>query len=559
LPEPAVALDGVVPLPPEVIERPQGCHVGAVLAALEQGGDALRVDVQRSCVLPKPSAPRVVGQLELGHGQLPHQQKHQWLFRAKVGSAVSVGVVDPAPMDAVPALAPAGSEQRWAQLGRLRRAGVVPDGWIHALAVGAMSPDADLLAALWARLGRADVDLLLSSGAAADPQPWLAAGLIELPVQALRSEVREAWLEPLLHRASMASGLAGSPWLRLAGHFRHPAVAEQLRLQLQRGLAQGADLDVLAPLLPLLGLQRDPRDASLLQEWALAPYPDVVRRAALEGLSVGHAAWPAETLVPDLAVLAEDLNPSLASSAVDLLVRMPVGQPLLRSLLAQPLDPGVRGRVQRHLRLSPLVLLVHGRQGGVIPQALRELAAELEECRGVPVLLQALTAPPPEVGPAFQWAAQRAGGATLVPLLLLPGSHVRVDLPAIAADWRASGPLRLRPFLGAWPAWHQALAEELETVGGEPEPLLMHHPLEGVMAGRYLRLLEQRCRCRCVAAPYSAADSADTLLPASLAGSGAALPLALAANRLCERLQVPPLLERPGLRKVLLHQLELLP
>lgn len=188
----------------------------------------------------------------------------------------------------------------------------------------------------------------------------------------------------------------------------------------------------------------------------------------------------------------------------------------------------------------------------MIPPVLQELAAELEQRRRAPVRLQALTGVAP---PAQELRPAGSAGVWLVPLLLLPGSHVRVDVPAIADHWRASGPLRRWPFLGAWPAWQQALAEELAGLGGEAEPLLLHHPLDGHLAARYLQTLARRCGSRCVAAPYSAIDPADPTLPALPIGSAAQLPLALAANRLCERLQLAPLLERPRLRQVLLRGL----
>lgn len=479
--------------------------------------------------------------------------------RAKLGAAASVGSVDPAPIDAVPALVAAGSEQRWSQLQSLRRGAGELDPWIAGLAAGQIPPDADLLAALWARLDQQAVARLLDSVAAADPAPWLEAGLLELPALALHPGVRLAWLQPLLRRASAADGVAAGAWLQLAGHFRDPAVAEPLRRHLLQLGAQGGDPERVAPLLPLLGWQRDPRDAALLQQWALAPHAQTVRRSALEGLAVGLAAWPLEPLAHDLQLLAYDLDPVLAAQAVDLLARLPGGPRCLRSLLGRELDAGVRNRVLRQLRPSPLVLVVHGRQGGLIPTELLDLAAELERRRGVPVLLQALTAAAPQASVAFQQAAHRAGGAILVPLLLVPGSHARVDVPAIAAHWRQALGLRALPFLGAWPAWQRALAEELAAIGGNATPLLLHHPLEGPLAARYLRLLEQRCGCRCIPAPYSAADPTDLALSPFLAGDAAVLPLALAANRLCERLGLPALLERPRLRQLLLRQLEALP
>jgi sirohydrochlorin ferrochelatase len=106
---------------------------------------------------------------------------------------------------------------------------------------------------------------------------------------------------------------------------------------------------------------------------------------------------------------------------------------------------------------TPLLLLVHGRSGGAIPAELTALAADLEDRRAAPVLLQALTAAAPPAPPA----SLSGSPLTLVPLLLLPGTHVRLDLPAVAAHWRRQGPLRRLPFLGAWDVWQQALADEV--------------------------------------------------------------------------------------------------
>jgi hypothetical protein len=236
---------------------------------------------------------------------------------------------------------------------------------------------------------------------------------------------------------------------------------------------------------------------------------------------------------------------------------------------------------------TPLLLLVHGRAGGVIPTEFMVLAAELEDRRAAPVLLQALTASTPPAPPAS------LSVLTLVPLLLLPGTHVRFDLPAVAAHWRRQAPLRRLPFLGAWPAWQRGLAEEVAalqalvrspiappsaTACGNPGtsvaprsgpwesiglpltagPVLLHHPLEGPLARRYLRHLSRRSGARCLAAPYSSAVNEEP----PLAIDGPALPLALAANRLTEAQGGrfgPPLLERERCRTALLNALEILP
>lgn len=207
---------------------------------------------------------------------------------------------------------------------------------------------------------------------------------------------------------------------------------------------------------------------------------------------------------------------------------------------------------------SPLLLVVHGRAGGMVPTELQALAAELAVRRGTPVRLQVLTA-----GEAGEPPPQGADGSPLllVPLLLFPGGHVRRDVPAIAAHWRRRGvQLRRLPFLGAWPGWLAALAAEVRRLENtESRPVrLLHHPLEGALAARYLHRLETLTGAACLATPYSSPD----LEERTLALSGPVLPLALAANRLTERLgdgPGGPLLSRPPLRRRLLALLESLP
>jgi sirohydrochlorin ferrochelatase len=202
---------------------------------------------------------------------------------------------------------------------------------------------------------------------------------------------------------------------------------------------------------------------------------------------------------------------------------------------------------------TPLLLVVHGRSGGMLPPELEEMVVDLEQRRGAPVRLQALTAvePPP---PAELLRLGR--GLILVPLLLLPGGHVRHDLPAIVRHWRGQVRLQHRPFLGAWPSWQRGLRQELQRLGATP--LLLHHPVEGLLAARYLAHLERSCGARCLATPYSSEHLADLQLPPAVP----ALPLALAANRLTDQLADrvgPPLLHRPALRQLLVTELEALP
>ncbi|MEY3462424.1 MAG: hypothetical protein RLZZ468_202 [Cyanobacteriota bacterium] len=415
-----------------------------------------------------------------------------------------------------------GSPQRWAWLQQLRRLPQLElEPWLAGLESGALQPEPDLLAVLAERFDpAAQLRLLRWWRQQPRPQPGFPALVLTQ-----RHGATAAWLQ-----AQLAPGPAGL----------------------------GADLpeQVAAALLPLLGHQRQPATWPLLARWLAAPIATPLRRAALEGLALGLPAWPVVPLVGTLRRLAGDLDQPLASTAVDLLTRLPKARVALLPLRQRRLDPQVERRLERRLAAippQPLVLVVHGRSGGVLPPELVQLAAELERRRGAPVRLQALTAAAP---PPAAELLRVSSSLTLVPLLLLPGGHVRHDLPAIARHWRGLAQVHQRPFLGAWPRWQAALHQELRGLG--PSPLLLHHPLDGPLACRYLRHLEQACGARCLATPYSA----DHLAELQLTLAAPALPLALAANRLTDQLaeQVgPPLLLRPALRSLLLNELEALP
>lgn len=216
------------------------------------------------------------------------------------------------------------------------------------------------------------------------------------------------------------------------------------------------------------------------------------------------------------------------------------------------------------------MLVVHGRQGGVIPVAYHELARSLEQRRGAPVLLQALTGGAPQPDARFRLAGRRAGAITLAPLLLLPGEHVRGDLPALAAAWRAelagSDPwaaapaVRRLPFLGAWPAWQRLLAEVFCQADGGRGLIWLHHPVQGHLCARFLGHLE-----RVLGRPGLPCSA----LPAPVAAVAVLAPLSLAPSRLTESLNMgstapsmevlPPLLNLSTVAEFLLASLEALP
>jgi len=425
------------------------------------------------------------------------------------------------------------SAQRWPWLQRLRRSSDVPlEAWLQAIETGALSLDADLIAALAPRLDAAAALRLLDG--------WLRGGSRDPAVLQVIGQHRGPALAARLRQALAADGVGRAPWL-----------------------------------LPLLGHQRDPADFALLSSWLLGPQPLRCRQAALEGLAVGLSSWPLPALRALLRQLVTGLQPSLAAPALDLLARLPQPRRALAGLAPAALEPSVQRRRQRRLAAlpaNPLVLVVHGRSGGLIPPELEVLRAELQSLRRSPVLLQALTAAALPVPEPLRQAAE-GQPLSLMPLLLLPGSHVCGDVPALAARWRSSGPVIRLPFLGAWPLWQQALRQEVCALvaASEPSagddgpllPLLLHHPLRSSLAGRYLAHLGPFCGATCLPTPYSAPDSdAGRSLLEDPSDRPVVLPLVLASNRLTEALPdwcAEPLLQRPALRACLLDLLLCLP
>lgn len=403
-----------------------------------------------------------------------------------------------------------------------RQRPLVLEPWLRAIEVGQLEPEPDLLAVLADQLN-ADAAVRL---------------------------LRFWWQSP-----------ERTPSLpNLVGRVRDRAVAELLGAALTDGGEGRLDSASQAILLPLLGHQRRASDFPLLQRLALQPGPRQVRHSALEGLSLGLSAWPLPALRSTLVRLASDLDPRLAGSAVDALARLPNARFPLILLERSSLEVSVAERLRRRLRALPastLLLLVHGRADGFIPPDFRLLAAELEQRRGAPVLLRALTDPsplPPEpLGKPL----------SLIPLFLLPGGHVRQDVPAFVTALRRRGPVRVLPFLGAWPCWQRALAFEVaQGAADRARTRWLHHPIAGPLALRYLAHLERVTGAACIQTPEAYGDLV------ALAGDQRVdlMPLSLGASRLSELLApllgeaaAAPLLARPALRESLLQSLEVLP
>jgi hypothetical protein len=144
----------------------------------------------------------------------------------------------------------------------------------------------------------------------------------------------------------LAKPAADPALLAVIGRHRHPRCRSLLRQALDGSIPCVGRTELL---LPLLGHQRYLDDFPLLRQRALDPLPLLQRRAALEGLAVGLAAWPALPLRQALGALVGDLDPALAATAVDLLARLPGGLADLAGLDRGRLAPELAQRVERRL------------------------------------------------------------------------------------------------------------------------------------------------------------------------------------------------------------------
>ena len=196
-----------------------------------------------------------------------------------------------------------------------------------------------------------------------------------------------------------------------------------------------------------------------------------------------------------------------------------------------------------------LRLVIHGRSSGVIPHCFSNLVDAVQAHRRAPVVLDVLTSadrPPASSHPTW-----------LVPLLLLPGTHVCEDVPAIRSRLRREGcRVTALPFLGSWPRWWDLVLTDLTMERSDTPSVLVHHPMRQGIADRFLNVLSRRLLQPLVAFDQFPAFHRDH-------PQRVPYPLALAPNRMSEALRdsdsMDTLLERTRLRKGLIDLLVALP
>ena len=131
-----------------------------------------------------------------------------------------------------------------------------------------------------------------------------------------------------------------------------------------------------------------------------------------------------------------------------------------------------------------LHLLVHGSRGGEIHSSLISLVDQLRKYKNRSVSIEALTQDKPsqiDIGTKSMF---------LVPLFLLPGTHVCTDVPKILQRLKEDGQnIQLLPFLGSLDLWLSLIGDWISNQSSLGKPALIHHPVASDVSTTFLKSL----------------------------------------------------------------------
>ena len=132
-----------------------------------------------------------------------------------------------------------------------------------------------------------------------------------------------------------------------------------------------------------------------------------------------------------------------------------------------------------------LRLVVHGSKGGEVHHLIKYVVKEVQYLRGTHVDLEVLTQKKPVIS--------SSSSIWLVPLLLLPGKHAQIDIPAIFRRLSCQGiSTQLIPFLGSWTHWILILKYFVNLKSKIENPILLHHPINtGDVGINYIKNLNK--------------------------------------------------------------------
>tara|TARA_B100000214_G_scaffold271956_1_gene202230 strand:+ start:346 stop:1014 length:669 start_codon:yes stop_codon:yes gene_type:complete len=134
-----------------------------------------------------------------------------------------------------------------------------------------------------------------------------------------------------------------------------------------------------------------------------------------------------------------------------------------------------------------LRLIVHGSKNGYVNTEIIKLLKELRKVRNSNVELEILT----------NKNSQKTNSKSLylVPLFLLPGKHIRYDIPKIHKRLKKQGVnVKLFPYIGSWRSIIEAIQTILNDENNGKSPLILHHPLTDSIGFDYLNNLEKKLK-----------------------------------------------------------------
>jgi len=132
-----------------------------------------------------------------------------------------------------------------------------------------------------------------------------------------------------------------------------------------------------------------------------------------------------------------------------------------------------------------LHLLVHGSKGGEIHSSFISAVDQLKKYKNRSVSIEALTQDdPPQVD-----IGQKS--MLLVPMFLLPGTHVCADVPKVFKRFKEDGKdIKLFPFLGSFLPWLSLIGDWISNHSSLDKPALIHHPVSSETSSFFLKSIE---------------------------------------------------------------------
>ena len=146
---------------------------------------------------------------------------------------------------------------------------------------------------------------------------------------------------------------------------------------------------------------------------------------------------------------------------------------------------GIQKKKNKVFSKRDIRLIIHGSKKGFVHPIMNIIVDEVQKRRGKLVELEVLT--------ENSYQASRSKFIWLVPLFLLPGTHVRIDVPLIRNRLKKELiNTKLTPYIGSWNKWINILIQMIKVEKKSVNPVLLHHPLRSKIASEHMQYLGNR-------------------------------------------------------------------